>query len=443
MHPAGYLILPDCAIARSGLIQYKDVQDENGDMIADGSVIDVYRPPQALEECVDNFNNIPVTITHPKQNSVDPDNVKRVIVGTVGGNAHIEKRNGDAFIVADIIIHDKEAIELLQNNKDFSELSAGYETCYKNQRGRAPNGQSYEAVQFYLMPNHVAVVENGRCGSECRVCDHDNITNKGEVDMKINKVASKATDEKNVKYRYFLSSDSSDEVTEIKGCDFEELEKKGIPSEELDEDEVSIEEDIPGIESDEDEIENGNEDKKKKVEVEVGSDEEENEDEVKKPSKGIPNELEGTNDEDVMFEVELDNGVVGKMDAASYDYVKRYCDVQKKGDAAIEAMKLSAVGSRILGNSFAVDSYINDGKFDANKLKRDVIKKQMPDIVVTSLKNDAALDNMFECAVKSSQKKVDSWEKDMTALVSPIVDSNNTKGMVELARNARLKKLNK
>lgn len=121
--------------------------------------------------------------------------------------------------------------------------------------------------------------------------------------------------------------------------------------------------------------------------------------------------------------------------------------MQKKGDSAETAvgkmLSLTAVASKILGSTFAVDSYIGrDGKFDGDAVKRAVIKKQMPGVVTKSL-HPQALDSMFNAAVKTSQKKIDSWEHDMQILANDEAPENTSKkSFVQVAKEARLLKLN-
>jgi len=201
------------------------------------------------------------------------------------------------------------------------------------------------------MPNHTALVENGRCGSECRVCDHLEFDkSQKENEMKKGKGI----------FRYFLQKgDSEDEVTEINKDVFETLsEEPDAEVEEVDEDEVQLEEEIPGIESEEVDAEEGEDD-----EVEVDEDEESEEDKLKDKEEMEADEGE----EGSIFEVQLDDGTIGKMDKVAYDYFTRYMKVQKKGDAsemkndAVEMMSLSATAGRILGSQFAVDSFCKKG----------------------------------------------------------------------------------
>lgn len=433
LHPAGYLLLPDCVIARSGTLQYADVQCEDGSVVADGAVVTVYRPPEALKECVKYFNNLPLTQTHPEENSVDPNMVRDVIVGTLGSNARIVPvgdEDGNVFVVADIMIHDKEAIDAVQNGK-FEQLSAGYETAYRKKRGVTKSGKAYEAEQFYLMPNHTALVENGRCGSECRVCDHEESTTHKESQMKI-KGQRKGI------FRYFLANDSDDEnVSEINEEVFNKLEQEGAPVEELDEDDVVLEEnDVPGIEpevEDEEENEEELEDEEKVEDEDLNPEDEENEEAKEEEAK----------DEGEIFEVQLDDGTIGKMDQAAFDYFSRYKEVQKKGDSAASIMKLACTAERVLGASFAIDAFIsNDGQFDSRGLKKAIIKKQMPGIVVTSLKSDEAIDNLFESAVRSSKKNTTDWKADMMNLAQKPVVADAISPVAQ-ARENRLNIINK
>ena len=452
LHPAGYLILPDCQIARSGILQYGDVMCDDGSVVNDGEVINVYRPPEALRECIKQFNGIPLSVQHPKESSVDPETVRDVIVGTIGSNAKIVKIDGgEVAVVADIMVYDKDAIDIIQSNK-MTELSAGYETAYRQQRGKTEGGEAYDAVQYYLMPNHVALVEEGRCGSDCKVCD-SGINNKEMVTMKIKKSVKKATN----KYRYFIAAgDSKDgKSIEISKQAFDELAKEeDAEIEELEEDEVEIEEnesaspleakrDAEGEEEASAEGETAEEEAKENSSEETDEDEESMGDEDKEAESEVK-EDEGEDSE--IFEVELDDGTIGKMDKVAYEYMKRFVEMQKKGDSMTpaEIMKLAAVGGRVLGEKFAIDGYVTaDGKFDSRKLKQDVIRKNMPGVVVKSLKNDEALDSMFDCAMKSAAKNKSSWAADMLNLANVPKATDEAESPVEKARLARLNKINR
>jgi len=457
IHPAGYLLLPDCRIAKSGLLQYSNVQCEDGSVVADGELITVYRPPEALKECCNYFNNIPITMEHPEENEVTPETVKKVIVGTTGSNARVQVVDGETYIINDIMIHDQWAIDKLQESDDYDELSAGYETAYRSQEG-SKDGQKYRAVQFYLMPNHVALVQNGRCGSSCRVCDSTENKVKGKQTMrKFGKAQAKALDKAQkptARYRYFLATDEDEEnVSEISSEVAKKLEGEGAEVEEMDEKDVKIQEDgedddkkveIPGV--DDDDLEDGEEDNDGEVtEEDEAETKEESAEET--PEEEAEEMKEGVDEDDTIFEVELEEGKVGKMDQAAYDYCKRFLDMQKKGDSAETAvgkmLSLTAVASKILGSTFAVDSYIGrDGKFDGDAVKRAVIKKQMPGVVTKSL-HPQALDSMFNAAVKTSQKKIDSWEHDMQILANDEAPENTSKkSFVQVAKEARLLKLN-
>jgi hypothetical protein len=469
LHPAGYLRLPDSIIARSGVLRYDGVICEDGTIVNDGAVITVYRPPAALRECVQYFNNLPLTKKHPEENAVDPTMVRGVQVGSLGSNARAldgaELRklllkqgrdvNGiddkETYIIADIMVHDKDAIDEVQAG-NFEQLSAGYETAYRQKRGVTPSGQAYEAEQFYLMPNHTALVENGRCGSECRVCDHEDIKSQKENKMK------RLTNSAKGIFRYFLAkNDSGDDVTEIDEEVFNQLkDEPGTEVEEMDEDEVVIEENkVPGVETEELDEEGVCETCGKSNEEcncpPVKTDEELA---AEAKAEGEPEQKEieeqKTDDGDI-FEVQLDDGTIGKMDQSAYDYFSRYMEVQKKGDSMEQntgmIMKLSATASRVLGESYAVDSYINkDGKFDARGLKLAVIGKVMPNIVTRTLKNDEAIDNLFNTAVETSKKNKTDWKADMANLVSaksPLVTDAKVTSPVATARQNRLNIINK
>lgn len=109
-------------------------------------------------ETLKSFEGMPLTITHPDD--------KEVNAGTWGDKAvgHIQNVRVDGnYIICDAYIQDKNAIELLKD-KDIRELSVGYEPADIQENG----GKFYHQN---IRANHVAIVAEGRAGSDCRLQD--------------------------------------------------------------------------------------------------------------------------------------------------------------------------------------------------------------------------------------------------------------------------------
>jgi Uncharacterized protein conserved in bacteria (DUF2213) len=92
---------------------------------------------------------------------VNPDNWKGLAVGAV---QHPRRGEGDQhdMLVADLLITDRRAIELIKSGK--KELSCGYDVDYEE---LSPGIGRH----FNIVINHVAIVDEGRCGPRCAIVD--------------------------------------------------------------------------------------------------------------------------------------------------------------------------------------------------------------------------------------------------------------------------------
>jgi uncharacterized protein len=165
--PEGYLICLGVSIARTGEQIYgsNEIPIQPG---PDGTVVvtrdqtEVFRP-----ETIASFEGKSVTITHP-QDFVAPENWSELSKG-IAQNVRRGKAEQENDLVADLLITDKEAIQLVKNG--LREVSCGYLADYiETGIGRG--------VQKNIVGNHIALVEEGRAGSSYAITDH-----KGKVIM--------------------------------------------------------------------------------------------------------------------------------------------------------------------------------------------------------------------------------------------------------------------
>ena len=447
----GFLQIQDCVIARSGVLQYSDVQTEDGNVVADGDLITVYRPPESLKRCVKDFNNLPLTLTHPEGDAVTPENAKGLVVGALSTNARGEMRDdGEFYIVCDMIVYDAQSQQAIEDG-DYEELSAGYETAFQQKRGTSPSGQVYEAIQSYLSPNHVALVEKGRCGSSCKVSDHQDTklqtqTEKKQMRITKKQKASRTADSKvkNASYRFFIQkSDDDEEVQEVSPEVAETLmdEDPKMKVEELDEEDVKL------VPDDEEDIANGKEVEDEEPEAFAGKETPEEEALEKEQDEDVP----GTEDkedegEGGLVEVQFDDGAVGKCDQVCFDHIQRLQEVTKRGDSVEKSFGklaiLTSEASKILGSEFEISKFAIGDSISASTIKRAVIKKVFPMIV--GFKKDA-IDALYDSAVATHKKADSDWQSDMSKL-SSIGDKSNVGNEPELsfsekARQDRIAKL--
>jgi hypothetical protein len=172
--PEGFLLCRNVPIARTGTQLYgADEVPIEGDGIGlvkvDREESEVFRP-----ETIASFAGKPVTLGHPPM-GVTPDNWKEHAVGVVQ-NPHRGTGIDDDLLYGDLLITDKTAIEAIEDGT--VEVSCGYDAEYEQSvpgRGR----------QFNIIGNHVALVDNGRCGPRCAIQDRRTIMSKTSVKDRI------------------------------------------------------------------------------------------------------------------------------------------------------------------------------------------------------------------------------------------------------------------
>lgn len=155
----GFLVIKDNKIAKAGVFDYlgREISDE----LQDREIYKVCRPWEELEKSAKDFEGMPVKFGHEW---VQPEK-RDIKIGAVSGEVKLE----EPYLIADIKIYDKDAIEEI-TNKGIVDLSPGYRAHYKQESGEY-NGEKYEFKQEDIKYNHLAVVENGRSGKEVRIND--------------------------------------------------------------------------------------------------------------------------------------------------------------------------------------------------------------------------------------------------------------------------------
>lgn len=158
----GYLIVP-ATLSRVGIFEYHAT--ELG--IEGNDIKRIKRSEHSLfsDTTIKSFEGVPITLGHP-DTDVTAENWKKLAVG----NIRNVKRDGE-YLQAEAWIYDKDAITAIENH-GVEELSCGY-SC-----DTVPLKDTQEA-DFEFTPmigNHVAIVANGRCGSSCKLADHNKET---------------------------------------------------------------------------------------------------------------------------------------------------------------------------------------------------------------------------------------------------------------------------
>lgn len=200
MTPEGFLLCRDVPIARIGMQLYAldEVPIEKGLE----SYIVIERDPEEVfsAKTISSFAGKPVTNDHPTT-EVTPANWRELVVGTV-----LDPRRGEGAmndcIIAEMLITEPTAIAAVRDGK--REVSCGYDCDYEQiepGRGR----------QLNIVGNHVALVDEGRCGARCSIGDKTmKATAKKSVWDRI-MTAFQARDEKEMKEAMKEAQDAMDE----------------------------------------------------------------------------------------------------------------------------------------------------------------------------------------------------------------------------------------
>lgn len=162
----GYLVA-QAKVARTGIQEYLASELGLTDR-APNSVVRLYRPPEEVfsDATMRTFAHRPMTLGHPSK-MVDASTWKSVAVGQTGGEVI---RDGD-YVQVPLVLMDAQAIA--QVEAGIREFSMGYTAEIVFQDGQTPDGERYDAIQTQIRNNHLALVDQGRAGHECRIGDKE------------------------------------------------------------------------------------------------------------------------------------------------------------------------------------------------------------------------------------------------------------------------------
>ena len=372
---AGYLVAPNSVLARSGILQYSagSIGEKEGDP---NRLVNVYRPPSEVMKIQQKYSNMPVTLQHPAALEVTPETARGLTVGYTGSKAEMRQTpDGEVEAVCDVVVTDKESIGKVESG-EMEELSAGYYSSYKKQSGTAPDGTPYEYIQYNLIPNHVALVTQGRCGSSCKVADEKPKTKENHrmknviiaVDGKQFEVSSELAD---ALQNTHLTADGD-----------------GAGSEGYDKPKNADQYDDP----------------KKSDDMEEGKADDMEEEESEKTG-------------DQMFLVELPNGQKATVDAAALSYLSSMESKTVDSAPTVDAMeiaRLTASATKILGSKFDIATCDSQ-----DSIKRQIVQKVLPAVDSAHLGDSVALDTLYQTAVKTFDSNADAFNRDQSFLGLP------------------------
>jgi hypothetical protein len=157
-------LVADARFARAGIYEYAGAELGRPEL----PVVRVYRSADEVfkPEAMSSFAHRAVTLDHPPV-MVDAKNWKEYAHGISGDEV---VRDG-GYVRVPMMLCDAEAVQAVEDGK--KELSAGYDAEIQFSVGTTDGGEHYDAVMRNIRGNHIAVVDKGRAGAECRIADAD------------------------------------------------------------------------------------------------------------------------------------------------------------------------------------------------------------------------------------------------------------------------------
>ena len=173
----GFLIAKDCAILRTGILNYRDSElGGNTDKI-----VKAFLSREEMSKGMETLGNKPVLPKHSFIGSLKGGKDKPI--GSIGDSLKIEDRaDGLSYLIGNICITDEDSVDEIVKHKR-EQLSAGYTGDLV--KSENPN-YDYEVKNIVF--NHIALCKKGRCGSEVAISnseDEENILLINEKDIEM------------------------------------------------------------------------------------------------------------------------------------------------------------------------------------------------------------------------------------------------------------------
>lgn len=152
-------------ISKANVCPYigKEIPDYKKLGLDPDKVYQLLRHPEELERAAPTFNNLPLMRKHIHQSADQPH--KEEIVGSTGTDAVFVA----PYLDNSLVVWDAEAIKLIESDKK-KELSSAYYYRLDLTPGEYM-GVKFDGIMRDIVGNHVAIVEEGRAGSDVVVGD--------------------------------------------------------------------------------------------------------------------------------------------------------------------------------------------------------------------------------------------------------------------------------
>ena len=163
----GYLLVENNPLTKEGVFPYSGAQIG---LEPPDKIFKVYRPAEELQkaETLKSFELVPFINEHAMLGDYGVPAESKGVLGVVGQNVKFNA----PYLTADIKIFGNKMKDLLERGKN--NISAGYSFDLDNTSGNF-NGENYDCIQRNIRCNHIALVQEGRCGKDVRVLDKNDI----------------------------------------------------------------------------------------------------------------------------------------------------------------------------------------------------------------------------------------------------------------------------
>lgn len=149
-----------------------------------------YRPFEEIKKAADTFNNLPLLSEHV-EDGADKKN-QHLRVGSLGTNAEAQ----EPYLTNSLAVYDEKAIKAIESGEK-KELSSAYRYDPVFKPGFF-DGQKYDFRMENIRGNHVALVKEGRAGSDVVVADSNSIKKGEKMSTKLKNFISKLSSKKDM-----------------------------------------------------------------------------------------------------------------------------------------------------------------------------------------------------------------------------------------------------
>lgn len=163
----GHLHVSGCNISKANVCPYygREIPNFQALGLDPNRIYRLYRDPEELRAAADSFRNLPLLIRHVPVTADFPQ--RDSWVGTVGSDISFD---GTYLRAGQLSVWTQDAIGLIETDAQ-RELSSSYRYTADMTPGVHPEYGAYDGVMRNIIGNHVAMVEEGRAGSDVRIED--------------------------------------------------------------------------------------------------------------------------------------------------------------------------------------------------------------------------------------------------------------------------------